>query len=329
MSEKVTEDVVRKMIKFLAPFYKKEDFVQNEVEYTGYGYACNETELFIYSKLRTLLLGKLSQSIFGGNITSWVSFGDGPDSKSSFGEDIQLNNNLLTWRGCTLYEAMAEFFYENSGFPSGGPFFWKDSFALFGGQITEPEDLLDFYLTDLDYLDADHDVKCTTLEEYSKVDGYSSAIESIKGWWKKPYQEEMTLALIKDVYSVLGSMSDQEEFMDYCIQCNVAIVPFLNFFKKAPTDAFDKKVVRLAKKMIKELETPNLYFPWCLQGLQSGYTKNLFFNITATGQAYDSTLWAECISLKAEIAFYTLDFLLAYLDMKYDYLPKEIKSYYL
>lgn len=320
MAKKVTAELIERIVKILSPFYTKKELVPNELEYNGYSYSMEDTELFIYSKLRSLFLGKLLQEIFGKEEIV---------ARHYLMDEVQVNNNLLLYQGRTSTEAICEFFYEQEGFPSGEPFFWKDSFALFGSQISEENDLLDFYLTDLDYLQVEHStVKCSTLEEYSKVGGYASAIESIKGWWKEPYQDEMALALIENVYSVLEDMSCEETQMDYNIQLNVAIVPFLERFHHMPENTFDKKVVRLAKKMIKELETPNMYFPWCLTGMQSGYTKNYFFNITTMGQSYDSTLWADCISLKAEMAFYTLDYLLAYLDMKYDYLPKEMKSYY-
>ena len=313
--EKISHAFIKHTMDVLEPFFQPKEAVRNEYENNYYD---DFIDLFAYSKLRSLLKAKIRKELF-------------KTAEESFNIDIRCCSGLLTFAGGQVGEYIWEY-VAGSELPLGDTPFWVDRCYLQGSQMYSTDDLLDYYLSDEQYLYATvPENPPTTFAEWAELPEFKTAITDIQGWFKKEYGTEMACALIADAKNVLDCCANEEINIDYFLQINAGIVPFLKFVKsqRQVLAKNDKPIARFALKLIGELKWPNHYFPFELTGIVNGYTENLFWTISSMGTSYDSTIFPEGISFRYELALMAIDFFIIYLDQKYQYLPDSVRELYL
>ncbi len=209
-----------------------------------------------------------------------------------------------------------------------GQLFWKDSWGFYGYyndiddliDNTFPEEIKEYMgisgLSDMDF------------EIFKKM--FPSSYEALKTLWKEPYAEEMTKEFYDKLQFIIEDGAGDDMSISYLVQVNVAIVPFL---KKLRTDKALRrdKTSRFAVSLIRSMKWVQHYFPSCMGDICYGFTDRLFYNTQSLGSGgsyYGQELYPQCLSLSAEIAMDLIDYILAYLDTKYGFLPPEVRQMY-
>ncbi len=235
--------------------------------------------------------------------------------------------SVMGERKWSLDDGFIDEMYDPSDFIPTGPFFWPDHYFLDGGYC-DTDDLVD-------YLFSEEGLGYFSIENINKLDydtfkkDFPIEYSDLKGMWLSQYSEEMTKALYNHLQYILEESCHEEVNLSHEISVNVAIVPFLNWWKKNyhQLDLRHNKIVNFAIRLIKGLKFTGPH-SWVVQDCQCGYTENLFYNIQQLGNSYENEIFSVSLSLTATISMMLIDFVLAYLDIQYGFLPHDVRQMY-
>lgn len=316
MAFKYDESFIEKIVEVCGPFFKNRRFplVPDVLEPAYYSQYCPD-EVLVYTKLRSLILAKIRQTLFG--------------LRPKFYTEITSQGGVLMYEGAPASEEVAQFVWdERYSFPATGSYFWVDDFLIDGEDIPDEESIYDCYLTEGTSIEVDFK-GCQSLKEMKKRKGGKAFCKDVAAWYKEPYQDEMAEATAELIRVILSESCYETCNMKYQINVNVAIVPFFKWCKKNHKAYHNDEGVRLAIALIECLKYPCYLMHTSVCGDSYGFTKNLFWNLMCYGYEEDAELIRDNIRLRCEIAFMVIDQLLACLDMKYDFLPANVKDLYL
>ena len=212
-------------------------------------------------------------------------------------------------------------------FKSPGTFFWTDSWGFSGGGSEAPEDLVDYSFPGegiLDYMEIDN-LLSLNYEEFKS--DHKDAYESISLIWNKEDREEMTKEFYKDLQCMVEESLSCECDMSYYVNVNSAIRPFIDSLR-INKELRSDKASKFALLLIRTMRWQQQYFPTAAADRMWGFTENYFYTTQALGTQYDASLLRVCLRLSADIAMRCIDYVLAYLDIKYKYLPDNVRKLY-
>ncbi len=321
----LTPEWAEKIVKTLTPVYTDQDLFPDRVDdCNGYYYTDEVVEDLLFEKFQSILFNKYRKELM-----PFVTFSNG----QKLNTDVKLTGPLITYQGMQLEDGEAVYtYYSEADMPytGMGPL-WDDYFLINGVSLCDKDDLLDFYLTDLSIFDvedpSDLIANAENLADFEKSPKYHSAVAAIKGWWKQPYQEEMTFTMLKDrIEDLLDSATCEEESMQALYSVNVGYKPFLDFVntkegKKMYHENFG--VCNLIMHMIRAAKWTQKYY-WTPVGKTSGWTEHLFWNCVTMGTYYDSSLTDAHCNVRCKIGEWIADYLIIYLDKEYHFLPENV-----
>ena len=311
---------INKMMRVVDPLL---DEFRSREKNSDYGYdsiapvsSMEATEYAVYMKVREMLLLKLYEEIGLAEDTVY-------DPEITCEDDILYHKYGESWS--PVADDIFDMLYNDNGFIKSGPMFWTDEIDITGG-FTATSELADYYFTQegLEYFEIDNlrEISYSTFKRK-----YPSATKVLKGMWKKRYAEEMTQALYKDMQAVFEECCYEEFAFSYNISVNVAIVPFLKGLRNNPKLRRDP-ISKFAIKLIRHLRYMSPYSD-ALGNIMHGFTKNLFYTSQMLGSGggyYGSEIFPICLPITAQISMKCIDYVLAYLDSKYEFLPHDVRQ---